>query len=31
MRNPTTPTEQLAILRDLIDAGPQRDTPEVAS
>ena len=29
MRNPTTPTEALAILRDLIDAGPQRDAPEV--
>ena len=29
MRNPTTPAEALAILRDLIDAGPQRDAPEV--
>ena len=29
MRNPTTPAEALAILRDLIDAGPQRNAPAV--
>ena len=29
MRNPTSPTEALAILRDLIDAQPQRNAPEV--